>query len=133
MQHSSLALCRRLRLSLPLSELKKAFSFSLRERPQSCWFTRISLREIENGMLKWVMQPILLPKVVMTDDQAVKALEATPSDEKQFVMFMNKLIKNLTSELEAKKKETFKKNNEGATKFLPFKLNDFQFLVRDDG
>ncbi|KAG8476644.1 hypothetical protein CXB51_030766 [Gossypium anomalum] len=67
------------------------------------------------------------------DDQAVRALEATPSDKKQFAMFMNKLIKNLTSELEAKKKET-KKNNEGAPKFLTLKLKDFQFLVvRDDG
>ncbi|KAH1080522.1 hypothetical protein J1N35_020283 [Gossypium stocksii] len=65
------------------------------------------------------------------DDQAVKALEATPN-KKQFVVFMNKLIKNLTLELDAKKKETFKKNNEGATKFLLFKLKDFQIFVRDD-
>ncbi|XP_052479681.1 translationally-controlled tumor protein homolog [Gossypium raimondii] len=75
------------------------------------------------------------------DDQAVKVvhivypfrLEATPSDKKQFVVFMNKLIKNLTSELDAKKKETFKKNNEGATKFLLFKLKDFQFLSETTG
>ncbi|MBA0685244.1 hypothetical protein Goari_012916, partial [Gossypium aridum] len=70
------------------------------------------------------------------DDQAVKVVHIVDPFrllKKQFVVFMNKLIKNLTSELDEKKKETFKKNNEGATKFLLFKLKDFQFFVRDDG
>jgi Translationally controlled tumour protein len=47
-------------------------------------------------------------------------------DKKQFVTFMKRYIKNLTPKLEAEQQELFKKNIEGATKFLMSKLKDLQ-------
>ncbi|KAK4378904.1 hypothetical protein RND71_000766 [Anisodus tanguticus] len=58
-------------------------------------------------------------------------------DKKQFVAYMKKYIKTLTSKLEGEPLETFKKNIEPATKFLLTKLKDLQFFVgesmHDDG
>ncbi|KVH88110.1 Mss4-like protein [Cynara cardunculus var. scolymus] len=80
------------------------------------------------------------------DDQAVKVVdivdtfrlqEQPPFDKKQFVAYIKKYIKLLTPKLEPEKQEAFKKNIEGATKFLLSKLSDLQFFVgesmHDDG
>ncbi|MDE4459427.1 hypothetical protein ERG27_16960, partial [Bacillus amyloliquefaciens] len=54
-----------------------------------------------------------------------------------FVTFMKRYIKNLSAKLDAEKQEEFKKNIEGATKYLLGKLKDLQFFVgesmHDDG
>lgn len=50
-------------------------------------------------------------------------------DKKQFVAYIKKYIKLLTPKLEGEKQEEFKKNIEGATKFLLSKLSDLQLLV----
>ena len=50
-------------------------------------------------------------------------------DKKQFVTFMKRYIKNLTPKLEPEMQESFKKNIEGATKFLLSKIKDFQLYV----
>lgn len=47
-------------------------------------------------------------------------------DKKQFVTYMKRYIKLLTPKLEGEKQEEFKKNIEGATKFLLSKLSDLQ-------
>ena len=47
-------------------------------------------------------------------------------DKKQFVSWVKKYIKALTPKLEGEKQERFKKNIEGATKFLLSKLSDLQ-------
>lgn len=47
-------------------------------------------------------------------------------DKKQFVAYIKKYIKLLTSKLEGEKQEEFKKNIEGATKYLLSKLSDLQ-------
>ena len=47
-------------------------------------------------------------------------------DKKQFVTYMKRYIKLLTAKLDAEKQEEFKKNIEGATKFLLSKLSDLQ-------
>ncbi|KAJ3705156.1 hypothetical protein LUZ61_008861 [Rhynchospora tenuis] len=69
------------------------------------------------------------------DDQAVKVVhiidtfrlqEQLPFDKKQFVTFIKRCIKNLTPKLEPEKQEAFKKNIEGATKFLLSKPKDLQ-------
>ena len=52
--------------------------------------------------------------------------EQPPFDKKQFVAFIKKYIKLLTPKLDAEKQEEFKKNIEGATKFLLSKLSDLQ-------
>ncbi|KAL4271919.1 hypothetical protein GQ457_13G024440 [Hibiscus cannabinus] len=120
-------------------------------------------KEIENGMLwevegKWVVQGAVDVDIGANpsaegadddegvDDQAVKVvdivdtfrLQEQPSfDKKQFVANMKKFIKNLTPKLDAEKQESFKKNIEGAIKFLLTKLKDLQFFVgesmHDDG
>jgi len=47
-------------------------------------------------------------------------------DKKQFVTFIKRYIKNLTSSLEPEKADEFKKGIEGATKYLLGKLKDLQ-------
>ena len=119
--------------------------------------------EIENGILwevdgKWVVQGAIDVDIGANpsaegggddegvDDQAVKVVdivdtfrlqEQPPFDKKQFVTFMKRYIKNLSAKLDAEKQEEFKKNIEGATKYLLGKLKDLQFFVgesmHDDG
>lgn len=50
-------------------------------------------------------------------------------DKKQFVAFIKRYIKTLTPKLDEKQQEEFKKNIEGATKFLLSKLKDLQLYV----
>ncbi|XWS64513.1 hypothetical protein CRYUN_Cryun05aG0010400 [Craigia yunnanensis] len=120
-------------------------------------------KEIENGMLwevegKWVVQGAVDVDIGANpsaeggdedegvDDQTVKVVDIVDTfrlqeqpafDKKQFVTFMKRYIKNLTPKLEPEKQESFKKNIEGATKFLLSKIKDFQFFVgesmHDDG
>ena len=120
-------------------------------------------REIENGILwevdgEWVVQGAIDVDIGANpsaegggddegvDDQAVKVVdivdtfrlqEQPPFDKKQFVTFMKRYIKNLSAKLDAEKQEEFKKNIEGATKYLLGKLKDLQFFVgesmHDDG
>ncbi|KAE8714205.1 Translationally-controlled tumor protein-like protein [Hibiscus syriacus] len=120
-------------------------------------------RELENGMLwevegKWVVQGAVNVDIGANpsaegaeddegvDDQAVKVVdivdtfrlqEQPPFDKKTFVANMKKFIKNLTPKLDGEKQETFKKNIEGAIKYLLPKLKDLQFFVgesmHDDG
>ena len=80
------------------------------------------------------------------DDQAVKVVdivdtfrlqEQPPFDRKTFITWMKRYIKLLTAKLDEENQEKFKKNIEGATKFLISKLKDLQFFVgesmHDDG
>ncbi|KAF2313887.1 hypothetical protein GH714_018600 [Hevea brasiliensis] len=110
-------------------------------------------KEIQNGMLwevegKTLVQILLLrvEKKMGVDDQAVKVVDIVDTfrlqeqpafDKKQFVTYMKRYIKLLTPKLDEEKQETFKKNIEGATKFLLSKLSDLQFFVgesmHDDG
>ncbi|KAF8387854.1 hypothetical protein HHK36_026516 [Tetracentron sinense] len=120
-------------------------------------------KEIHNGVLwevegKWVVQGAVDVDIGANpsaegadegegvDDQAVKVVdivdtfrlqEQPPFDKKQFVTYIKRYIKLLTAKLEAEKQEEFKKNIEGATKFLLSKLSDLQFFVgesmHDDG
>ncbi|KAG4166079.1 hypothetical protein ERO13_A13G109600v2 [Gossypium hirsutum] len=111
-------------------------------------------KEIENGMLwevegKWVVQGAVTVDIGANpsaeggdedegvDDQAIKVVDIVDTfrlqeqpafDKKQFVTYMKRYIKNLTPKLETAKQETFKKNIEGATKFLLAKLKDLQFF-----
>ncbi|KAJ6770991.1 TRANSLATIONALLY CONTROLLED TUMOR PROTEIN-RELATED [Salix koriyanagi] len=119
-------------------------------------------REIENGMLwevdgKWVVQGAVDVDIGANpsaeggedegvDDQAVKVVdivdtfrlqEQPPFDKKQFLTQIKKFIKNLSEKLDDEQKEKFRKNIEGATKFLLSKIKDLQFFVgesmHDDG
>ncbi|XP_062108656.1 translationally-controlled tumor protein homolog [Humulus lupulus] len=120
-------------------------------------------KELENGCLwevegKWVIQGAVDVDIGANpsaegadadegvDDQSVKVVdivdtfrlqEQPPFEKKQFVMWVKKYIKNLTPKLEGEKQEQFKKNIEGATKYLLPKLKDLQFFVgesmHDDG
>ncbi|XP_068658790.1 translationally-controlled tumor protein homolog [Aristolochia californica] len=120
-------------------------------------------KEIENGMLwevegKWVVQGAVDVDIGANpsaegadedegvDDQVQKVvdivdtfrLQEQPSfDKKQFLTFMKRYIKLLTPNLEEEKQELFKKNIEGATKYLLSKIKDLQFFVgesmHDDG
>ncbi|KAJ6806190.1 putative translationally-controlled tumor protein-like protein [Iris pallida] len=109
-------------------------------------------REIENGMLwevdgKWVVQGAVDVDIGANpsaeggdedegvDDQAVKVVDIVDTfrlqeqpafDKKQFVTYMKRYIKLLSSKLDAEQQELFKKNIEGATKFL---LSKLQFFV----
>ena len=111
--------------------------------------------EIENGVLwqvegKWVVQGAVDVNIganpsaeggdedESVDDQAVKVVdivdtfrlqEQPPFDKKQFVAYIKKYIKLLTPKLEGEQQELFKKNIEGATKFLLSKIKDLQFFV----
>ncbi|XP_019181286.1 PREDICTED: translationally-controlled tumor protein homolog [Ipomoea nil] len=112
-------------------------------------------KELENGVLwevegKWVVQGAVDVDIGANpsaegceddegvDDQAVKVVdivdtfrlqEQPPFDKKTFVAYIKKYIKLLTPKLDAEKQEVFKKNIEGATKFLLSKLGDLQFFV----
>ena len=80
-----------------------------------------------------VANTIGVPDIVDT----FRLQEQPPFDKKQFVTFMKRYIKNLSAKLDAEKQEEFKKNIEGATKYLLGKLKDLQFFVgesmHDDG
>jgi hypothetical protein len=52
--------------------------------------------------------------------------EQPPFDKKQLVTFMKHYIKNLTAKLDIEQTDVFKKNVEGATKYLLGKLKDLQ-------
>ncbi|KAL6953948.1 hypothetical protein U1Q18_042905, partial [Sarracenia purpurea var. burkii] len=111
-------------------------------------------KEIHNGVLwevegKWVVKGSVDVDIGANpsaeggedegvDDQAVKVVdivdtfrlqEQPPFDKKQFVAYIKKYIKLLTPKLDGEKQEEFKKNIEGATKFLLSKLSDLQFFV----
>ncbi|XP_020277304.1 translationally-controlled tumor protein homolog [Asparagus officinalis] len=120
-------------------------------------------KEIENGVLwevegKWVVQGACEVDIGANpsaegagedegvDDQTVRVVdivdtfrlqEQPPFDKKQFVTWVKRYIKLLNSKLDGEKAEEFKKNIEGATKFLLGKLKDLQFFVgesmHDDG
>ena len=120
-------------------------------------------KEVHNGVLwevdgKWVVQGAVDVDIGANpsaegggedegvDDQTVKVVdivdtfrlqEQPPFDKKQFVTWVKRYIKMLTPKLEGEKQEEFKKNIEGATKFLLSKLSDLQFFVgesmHDDG
>ncbi|KAL0388794.1 UNVERIFIED_CONTAM: Translationally-controlled tumor protein [Sesamum radiatum] len=69
------------------------------------------------------------------DDQSVKVVdivdtfrlqEQPPFDKKQFVAYIKKYIKLLSTKLEGEKQEQFKKTIEGATKYLLAKIKDLQ-------
>jgi hypothetical protein len=55
-----------------------------------------------------------------------KFQEQPAFDKKQFVTYMKRFIKLLSEKLDDENKEHFKKNIEGATKFLLSKIKDFQ-------
>lgn len=59
-----------------------------------------------------------------------KFQEQPPFDKKQFITYMKRYIKLLTAKLEPEKQELFKKNIEGATKFVLSKLKDLQLYVK---
>ncbi|KAL9400811.1 hypothetical protein Peur_004660 [Populus x canadensis] len=112
-------------------------------------------KEIENGILwevegKWVVQGALDVDIGANpsaeggdedegvDDQTVKVVDIVDTfrlqeqpafDKKQFVTYMKRFIKLLSEKLDDENKEHFKKNIEGATKFLLSKIKDFQFFV----
>ncbi|KAJ6904335.1 hypothetical protein NC651_021460 [Populus alba x Populus x berolinensis] len=111
--------------------------------------------EIENGVLwevegKWVVQGAVDVDIGANpsaeggdedegvDDQTVKVVDIVDTfrlqeqpafDKKQFVTYMKRFIKLLSEKLDDENKEHFKKNIEGATKFLLSKIKDFQFFV----
>ncbi|KAF3795778.1 Translationally-controlled tumor protein-like protein [Nymphaea thermarum] len=111
--------------------------------------------EVHNGILwevegKWVVQGAVDVDIGANpsaegadedegvDDQAVKVVDIVDTfrlqeqpafDKKQFVTYIKRYIKLLTPKLDEEKQEVFKKNIEGATKFLLSKLSDLQFFV----
>ncbi|GFZ21797.1 translationally controlled tumor protein [Actinidia rufa] len=105
-------------------------------------------KEIHNGVLwevegKWVVKGAVDVNIGANpsaegggedegvDDQAVKVVDIVDTFRLQ------KYIKLLTPKLDGEKQEEFKKNIEGATKFLLSKISDLQFFVgesmHDDG
>jgi hypothetical protein len=61
------------------------------------------------------------------DNLLSHCLQEQPAfDKKQFVTFMKRYIKLLTPKLDGEQQVSFKKNIEGATKFLLSKLSDLQ-------
>ncbi|KAK1315821.1 hypothetical protein QJS10_CPA05g00415 [Acorus calamus] len=112
-------------------------------------------KEIENGILwevegKWVVQGAVDVDIGANpsaeggdedegvDDQAVKVVDIVDTfrlqeqpafDKKQFVTYIKRFIKLLSSKLDEEQQEAFKKNIEGATKYLLSKLKDLQFFV----
>nr|ABK93777.1 unknown [Populus trichocarpa] len=112
-------------------------------------------KEIGNGILweaegKWVVQGAVDVDIGANpsaeggdedegvDDQTVKVVDIVDTfrlqeqpafDKKQFVTYMKRFIKLLSEKLDDENKEHFKKNIEGATKFLLSKIKDFQFFV----
>ncbi|CAN6468115.1 unnamed protein product [Victoria cruziana] len=119
--------------------------------------------EIHNGILwevegKWVVKGAIDVDIGANpsaeggeedegvDDQASKVVDIVDTfrlqeqpafDKKQFVTYIKRFIKLLTPKLDEENQEAFKKNIEGATKFLLSKLSDLQFFVgesmSDDG
>ena len=119
-------------------------------------------KEIENGVLwevegKWVVRGAVDVDIGANpsaegcedegvDDQSVKVVDIVDTfrlqeqptfDKKGFITWMKRYIKLLTAKLDEENQEKFKKNIEGATKFLISKLKDLQFFVgesmHDDG
>ena len=119
-------------------------------------------KEIQNGILwevegKWVVQGAVDVDIGANpsaeggedegvDDQAIKVVDIVDTfrlqeqptfDKKQFVTYIKRYIKNLTPKLPEDRQEEFKKNVEGAAKWLISKLRDLQFFVgesmHDDG
>jgi hypothetical protein len=119
-------------------------------------------KELYNGVLwevegKWVVQGAVDVDIGANpsaeggeeegvEDQAVKVvdivdtfrLQEQPSfDKKQFLAFVKRYIKNLATKLTEERQAEFKKNVEGAAKWLVSKLSDLQFFVgesmHDDG
>ncbi|KAK1281375.1 hypothetical protein QJS04_geneDACA019722 [Acorus gramineus] len=112
-------------------------------------------KEIENGILwevegKWVVQGAVDVDIGANpsaegaeddegvDDQAVKVVDIVDTfrlqeqpafDKKQFVTYIKRFIKLLSAKLDEEKQAAFKKNIEGATKYLLSKLKDLQFFV----
>ncbi|KAG6764926.1 hypothetical protein POTOM_032415 [Populus tomentosa] len=109
-------------------------------------------KEIENGILWEVEGKVRAVDVDIganpsaeggdedegVDDQTVKVVDIVDTfrlqeqpafDKKQFVTYMKRFIKLLSEKLDDENKEHFKKNIEGATKFLLSKIKDFQFFV----
>ncbi|KAL6519822.1 hypothetical protein OROMI_032716 [Orobanche minor] len=112
-------------------------------------------KEIQNGVLwevegKWVVKGAVDVDIGANpsaegagddegvDDGAIKVVdivdtfrlqEQPPFDKKQFVAYIKKYIKLLTPKLAAEDQEKFKKNIEGATKFLMSMIADLQFFV----
>ncbi|KAM7463079.1 hypothetical protein LguiA_031200 [Lonicera macranthoides] len=112
-------------------------------------------KEVLNGVLwevegKWVVQGAVDVNIGANpsaegaeddegvDDQTVKVVDIVDTfrlqeqptfDKKQFVAYVKKYIKLLTPKLEGEQLDLFKKNVEGATKFLLSKLADLQFFV----
>ncbi|KAJ7546117.1 hypothetical protein O6H91_08G025300 [Diphasiastrum complanatum] len=111
--------------------------------------------EIHNGILwevegKWVTQGALDVDIGANpsaeggeedegvDDQAIKVvdivdtfrLQEQPSfDKKSFVAYIKKFIKTLTPLVPVDRQDEFKKNVEGAVKWLLSKVSDLQFFV----
>ncbi|KAJ4834074.1 hypothetical protein Tsubulata_016272 [Turnera subulata] len=112
-------------------------------------------KELENGLLwevegKWVVEGAVDVNIGANpsaeggdedegvDDQAQKVvdiisifrLQEQPTyDKKLFVTYIKKFIKLLTPKLSPEQQEHFKKNIEGATKYLLSKLSDLQFFL----
>ncbi|CAN6468116.1 unnamed protein product [Victoria cruziana] len=108
--------------------------------------------EIHNGILwevegKWVVKGAIDVDIGANpsaeggeedegvDDQASKVVDIVDTfrlqeqpafDKKQFVTYIKRFIKLLTPKLDEENQEAFKKNIEGATKFLLSKLSDLQ-------
>lgn len=80
-------------------------------------------------LLKFLKEDIQIYEVEnlnLTSNEMLYLQEQPPFDKKQFVSWVKKYIKTLTPKLEGEKQEQFKKNIEGATKFLLSKLSDLQ-------
>ncbi|XP_047318573.1 translationally-controlled tumor protein homolog [Impatiens glandulifera] len=112
-------------------------------------------KEIHNGILwevegKWVVKGALDVDIGANpsaeeggedegvDDQSVKVVDIVDTfrlqeqpafDKRQFMAYMKKFIKVLITKLDTANTEVFKKNIEGAIKFLLSKINDLQFFV----
>jgi hypothetical protein len=59
----------------------------------------------------------------------VEGKEQPPYDKKGFMAYIKKYLKILTPLVPEERQATFKKDVEGAVKFLLSKLGDFQFFV----
>jgi hypothetical protein len=112
--------------------------------------------EIHNGVIwevegKWVVQGALDVDSLIganpsaeggedegADDQASKVVDIVDTfrlqeqpayDKKGFMAYIKKYLKTLTPLVPEERQATFKKDVEGAVKFLLSKLSDFQFFV----
>jgi hypothetical protein len=64
--------------------------------------------------------------VLFSNNHSCHFQEQPAFDKQQFITFMKCYIKNLTAKLDAEQSDVFKKNIEGATKYLLGKLKDLQ-------